>query len=84
MDIEKRLRGAFRRVTSECLPNYEYYDDMEDVKKCIEKQIPLQPHKLIGCDIFECSMCNHPIKRYHNYCQSCGQRIEWDKDKWKK
>ena len=82
MDIEKRLRGAFNRVISECIPDYEFEDDVDDVRKCVEKQIPFQPCKLIVGDIFECGICNHPVKRYHNYCQSCGQRIEWTKDKW--
>ena len=83
MDIEKRLRGAFRRVTSECLPNYEYYDDMEDVEECVEKQIPLQPI-MITNSLFECTYCNYVIDKTYNYCPCCGQRIEWDEDKWVK
>lgn len=86
MDIEKRLRGAFRRVISECIPNYEFEDDVNDVEECVEKQIPLQPFKTTNClaklDLFECYKCDHVIDKTYNYCPCCGQRIEWDEDKW--
>lgn len=87
MDVEKELRHAMDVVQSNCILSGDWDGSQEDelriVRNCVEKQIPLQPYKLIGCDKFECFVCNHPVKRYHNYCQSCGQRIEWDKDKWK-
>lgn len=86
MDVEKELRHAMDVVQGNCILSGDWDGSQEDelriVRDCVEKQIPLQPNKLIGCDIFECYICNHPVKRYHNYCQSCGQRIEWNKDKW--
>lgn len=88
MDTKKRLRGAFHRVISECITNYEYEDDVDDVRKCVEKQIPLQPimttNPLSKIDLFDCNYCGHIIDKTYNYCPCCGQRIEWDEDKWKK
>lgn len=88
MDIGKRLRGAYRRVISECEPNYEYDVDVEDIKECVEKQIPLQPLKITNwlakTDYFECYICDHVIDKTYKYCPCCGQRIEWDEDKWEK
>lgn len=88
MDIRKRLKGAFRRVISEVEPNYEYDVDVEDIKECVEKQIPVQPFEIINgltrISIFQCYNCLTSIDKTYNYCPCCGQRIEWNKDKWNK
>lgn len=89
MDIEKRLRTSLRRVISECRMGLEdVEDDIRIVGDCVEKQIPLQPFKttnwLAKLDLFECYNCDHVLDKTYNYCPHCGQRIEWDEDKWVK
>lgn len=86
MDVSKELIRAWENVQAMCTSNEDWDcsdgDDLLTVDNCVEKQIPLQPFKSFGNGMFECLICNHPIKRGYNYCFHCGQRIEWNEEKW--
>lgn len=69
----------------EHLKLYEYWADfswMDEVAElaieAIEKQIPKKPlnHKHI---YYICGICGAIVKLDMNYCNKCGQAIDWSK-----
>lgn len=43
----------------------------------LEKQIPKKPKTDDRYVMYICPCCNDFIKVSHNYCQNCGQAIDW-------
>ena len=49
----------------------------------LEKQIPMKPMakemSVSGRTIIPCGNCGEEIKRVHDFCPWCGQKIDWGK-----
>lgn len=57
----------------------------EKVMEALEKQIPMKPQidkQALGRNfiVYECPICKHQLdsKTQHNYCDNCGQAIDWE------
>ena len=59
-----------------------------DVRKAISKQVGMKPLLLTGgymeCGNIECDATMHSQDRHRfNYCNQCGQKIEWSESNGK-
>ena len=43
----------------------------------VEKQIPKKPKTDDRYVMYICPCCNDFVKVSHNYCQNCGQKLDW-------
>ena len=43
----------------------------------LEKQIPKKPKTDDRYVMYICPWCNDFVKVSHNYCQNCGQKLDW-------
>ena len=64
------------------IPDYkehipEYYEAMDMAIKALEKQIPKKPKTDNRYIMYICPYCNDFVKVSHNYCQNCGQKLDW-------
>ena len=62
----------------------DYYEEMSDYKdalemavNALEKQIPQKPKTDDRYVIYICPCCNNLIKLCKNYCEYCGQKLDW-------
>lgn len=57
-------------------------DNTDEIKAALIKQQPLKARKMeLGGDYyFKCYWldCDADVKRYHDYCWKCGQRLEFE------
>ena len=47
------------------------------VRNALEKQIPKKPKTDDRYVMHICPWCNDFVKVSHNYCQNCGQKLDW-------
>lgn len=47
------------------------------VRNALEKQIPKKPKTDDRYIMHICPWCNDFVKVSHNYCQNCGQKLDW-------
>ena len=45
--------------------------------EALEKQIPKKPKTDDRYVMYICPWCNDFVKVSHNYCQNCGQKLDW-------
>ena len=45
--------------------------------EALEKQIPKKPKTDNRYVMHICPWCNDFVKVSHNYCQNCGQKLDW-------
>ena len=45
--------------------------------EALEKQIPKKPKTDDRYLMHICPWCNDFVKVSHNYCQNCGQKLDW-------
>ena len=45
--------------------------------EALEKQIPKKPKTDDRYVMYICTWCNDFVKVSHNYCQNCGQKLDW-------
>ena len=72
-------------ILSECTESGEavcYITDvdapaLEMAIKALEKQIPKKPKTDDRYVMYICPWCNDFVKVSHNYCQNCGQKLDW-------
>lgn len=50
---------------------------LEMAIKALEKQIPKKPKTDDRYVMYICPWCNDFVKVSHNYCQNCGQKLDW-------
>lgn len=55
----------------------KFRDDFRNLKRLVDKQTPKKPKRDIGKLLF-CPMCNHLIFRNGEYCEKCGQKIDYE------
>lgn len=63
-------------------PTSGYYilrEALDMAIEALEKQIPKKPNKFIGDlrDYDICPHCNFALPQGTEFCQSCGQSIDW-------
>lgn len=46
----------------------------------LEKQIPKKPKTNDNYIIYICPCCNNFIKLCKNYCEYCGQKLDWSEE----
>lgn len=54
----------------------EEVDDI-DIEKLIERDKPKKPIFNEYIDEAVCMMCGYIVLSCHNFCHTCGQRIDW-------
>ena len=64
--------------------NCDIVQDVEDLNNAydvainaLEKQIPKKPKTDDRYVMYICPWCNDFVKVSHNYCQNCGQKLDW-------
>ena len=64
--------------------NCDIVQDVEDLNnaydvaiQALEKQIPKKPKTDDRYVMYICPWCNDFVKVSHNYCQNCGQKLDW-------
>ena len=63
-----------------CTQNFERTKEIEPYTmaiKVLEKQIPKKPKTNDNYIIYICPCCNNLIKLCKNYCEYCGQKLDW-------
>ena len=55
-------------------------DTLEMAIKALEKQIPKKPKIDNRYIMYICPYCNDFVKVSHNYCQNCGQKLDWSEE----
>ena len=48
--------------------------------QALEKQIPKKPKTDNRYVMHICPWCNDFVKVSHNYCQNCGQKLNWESE----
>lgn len=53
------------------------------IDKALEKQIPKKAKNVSddGIERYVCENCNNLMHRKKNYCDNCGQALDWSDDK---
>lgn len=81
MLIEKEcINRDCNRDCANCdiVQNVEDLNNAYDVAiNALEKQIPKKPKTDDRYVMYICPWCNDFVKVSHNYCQNCGQKLDW-------
>ncbi len=62
------------------LQQYKQLGNLEEVREAVEKQKAKEPRATNRC--YVCPRCGlvTSIKIKHNYCDACGQHIDWSEE----
>ena len=55
----------------------DYKEALQISVKALEKQIPRKPKTNDNYIMYICQCCNNFIKLCRNYCEYCGQKLDW-------
>ena len=55
----------------------DYKEALQISVKALEKQIPRKPKTNDNYIMYICPCCNNFIKLCRNYCEYCGQKLDW-------
>ena len=55
----------------------KYKNGLRMAIQALEKQIPKKPKTDDRYVMHICPWCNDFVKVSHNYCQNCGQKLDW-------
>ena len=55
----------------------DYKEALQISVKALEKQIPRKPKTNDNYIMYICPCCNNFIKLCRNYCENCGQKLDW-------
>ena len=69
--IEKDLKLHSKDLSS------KYKNGLRMAIQALEKQIPKKPKTDDRYVMYICRCCNDFVKVSHNYCQNCGQKLDW-------
>ena len=69
--IEKDLKLHSKDLRS------KYKNGLRMAIQALEKQIPKKPKTDDRYVMHICPWCNDFVKVSHNYCQNCGQKLDW-------
>lgn len=58
----------------------DYREALELSAMAIDKQIPKKPKTDDRYVMYICPWCNDFVKVSHNYCQNCGQKLNWESE----
>ena len=58
----------------------DYKEALQISVKALEKQIPQKPKTDDRYVIYICPCCNNLIKLCKNYCEYCGQKLDWSEE----
>ena len=88
MLIEKEcINRDCNRDCANCdiVQNVEDLNNAYDVAiQALEKQIPKKPKTDDRYVMHICPWCNDFVKVSHNYCQNCGQKLDWGNEEYGK
>lgn len=66
------------KILRHYVSNKEHYEATERAISALEKQTPKEP---LGTDEYRpyygCSSCKHIVTACQDYCDRCGQAIDW-------
>ena len=69
--IEKDLKLHSKDLSS------KYKKGLRMAINALEKQIAKKPKTDDRYVMYICPWCNDFVKVSHNYCQNCGQKLDW-------
>ena len=72
--IEKDLKLHSKDLSS------KYKNGLRMAIQALEKQIPKKPKTDDRYVMYICPWCNDFVKVSHNYCQNCGQKLNWESE----
>ena len=58
----------------------KYKNGLRMAIQALEKQIPKKPKTDDRYVMHICPWCNDFVKVSHNYCQNCGQKLDWSEE----
>ena len=76
--IEKDLKLHSKDLSS------KYKNGLRMAIQALEKQIPKKPKTDDRYVMHICQCCNDFVKVSHNYCQNCGQKLDWGDEEYGK
>ena len=76
--IEKDLKLHSKDLSS------KYKNGLRMAIQALEKQIPKKPKTDDRYVMHICPWCNDFVKVSHNYCQNCGQKLDWGDEEYGK
>ena len=76
--IEKDLKLHSKDLSS------KYKNGLRMAIQALEKQIPKKPKTDDRYVMYICQCCNDFVKVSHNYCQNCGQKLDWGDEEYGK
>lgn len=63
------------------IQEYRTLGTVEELRLVKEKQISKKPKTDDRYVMYICPCCNDFVKVSHNYCQNCGQKLDWSDSK---
>lgn len=72
-----RLYMQIEDKNNDCKFTEDDYKANEMAINALEKQIPKKPKTDDRYVMYICPCCNDFVKVSHNYCQNCGQKLDW-------
>ena len=60
-------------------------ESIETIEELVDKEIPMKPLKQYPIDFGlgnygDCRICNCGVNYQQNYCNNCGQKIDWSEE----
>lgn len=79
MDWKEALEGLRELIDPLCTDDqFDYEKEIEKAIQAVEKQIPKKPLPLDEFHaFFGCPSCKRIVGTVQDYCEHCGQRIDW-------
>lgn len=75
-----RLYMQIEDENNDCKFTEDDYKANEMAIQTLEKQIPQKPKTDDRYVMYICPCCNNFIKLCKNYCENCGQKLDWEDD----
>ena len=83
MTREEAIKNVTTYVIMECenMPK-QVIQALDVMRECTEKQIPKKPldDHLIKTGYWGCPICKHMVDSVSNYCEHCGQALDWSEE----
>ena len=75
-----RLYMQIEDKNNDCKFTEDDYKANEMAIQALEKQIPKKPKTIDRYELYICTHCNKFIKLYKDYCEYCGQKLDWSEE----
>ena len=85
-EVNPKIKNVFANTSTQICHNCDHKDEyIEELEAEIEELQALkekaEPKKPLGRDekhkFFGCPVCKHIVSSVQNYCEDCGQKLDW-------